>query len=372
MDRQSVQDLLNKYLNGTCTAEEKLQLEQWYNQEMDRIEPLPPIEDLMEVEQEILQRLPVGKHKKPYYLIAAVAVISLFLTVGVFFWANDGQATIHDALPGGNKAVLTLADGRKIDLSSEQDGVILAADAITYADGSELMTEISSDQAHHPSPEAYHTISTPRGGQYQVILPDGSKVWLNAASTLSYPANYDDNNREVKLDGEAYFEVKKRSSINQPKTRSPFTVKTAAQDIRVLGTEFNVSAYSDEEKTKTTLVTGEVRVSTSSDREEIVLLPGQEAVFSGNRMEVNQANIQAATSWKNGDFAFADEDIQRIMRQLARWYDVGIAYQGPITSEKFGGKISRSKKLSQVLQLLEATEGIKFQIEDRKIIVKQP
>lgn len=373
MDRQEAQELLNNYLNGKCTDEEKLRLEQWYNQKTGGIDPMPPVEDWVEIEREILERLPVGAPKRirTYPYVAFASLIALMLVVGLFFvdlGKGAEEQVPHDVLPGGNKAVLTLADGRTIDLSSAQEEVIMGANAITYSDGSAL--EIDGFKGDKGELKAflngYNTLATPKGGQYRLVLPDGTKVWLNAASTLRYPVDYNDGNRAVELEGEAYFEVTKRKSGSKS---SPFSVKTAGQGVTVLGTEFNVSAYPTDELVKTTLVTGKVKINTLKERQELYLRPGQESVLSPSGIDIHQADIQAATSWKNGDFVFADDGIESVMRQLSRWYDVEIEYKGPIPLESFGGKVSRAKNLSQVLKILEATGGVKFQIEDKKIIV---
>jgi ferric-dicitrate binding protein FerR (iron transport regulator) len=215
----------------------------------------------------------------------------------------------------------------------------------------------------------YNTLTTGRGNQYQLILPDGSRVWLNAASSITYPTAFTGNNRRVTITGEVYFEVKHNS-------KSPFIVKTGMQEIEDIGTAFNVNAYPDESADITTLVEGKIKVvgykMQGAGKNEIMLKPGEQARFtsSGIGNVVKDANIEAATAWKNGRFYFNGMELPVIMRQIARWYNVAIAYEGPVPAGHYMGSPSRNLSAAQMLQLLEYG-GVKFRIEGRKIIVKQ-
>lgn len=208
---------------------------------------------------------------------------------------------------------------------------------------------------------SYNTLSTARGEQYQVRLPDSSLVWLNAASELKYPSSFNTlKERRVELSGEAYFEVAKNK-------KQPFVVQADGQEVKVLGTHFNVSSYSDEPDAITTLLEGSVQIS--GNGEVKVLKPGERAVRTGNQIKVSEADLSEDMAWKNGDFYFNNVGIASIMRQISRWYDVDIIYQGELTDEKFYGTISRSKNIKQVLNVLEKTKSVHFKVEGRRVLI---
>jgi ferric-dicitrate binding protein FerR (iron transport regulator) len=214
-----------------------------------------------------------------------------------------------------------------------------------------------------------NTVSTPYGGQYKVLLPDGSKVYLNAGSTISYPFFFDQKTRSVSLSGEAYFEVAKDKS--RPFVVSvPRTVNVPDQKITVLGTHFNISAYPDERAYTTTLLEGSVKVSSSEKNISEVLVPGQQAVLA-KTLKIGPADTDGALAWKNGVFYFANQPIDRVMRELERWYNIEVQYQGEMPRVGFWGQISRNKMLSDVLRDLEYTNSIHFKIEGRRVTVMQ-
>jgi len=296
--------------------------------------------------------------------IAAAAVILITLSVGVFYYSSiqdvksDKLAT--DIAPGGNKAVLTLANGKKIVLSDAKNGKLAADSGVSVtklADGKIIYALESGKVAN----SAFNSIETPRGGQYQVILPDGSKVFLNAASSLTYPASFAAlKERRVELKGEAYFEVAKDK-------KHPFIVKTENQEIKVLGTHFNINSYTDEPLTKTTLIEGSVLVSASGAQE--LLKPGYQAVNGRGGLRVVEANMDEVMAWKNGYFMFDGENIESVMRKISRWYNVDVVFKGEVSKDKFGGTVSRFTKVSQVLRKLAYTDKVHFIIEERRIIV---
>lgn len=324
---------------------------------------------------------------------AAAAILLVAAIAGYFLVDNresiiesresiaDGQQSIvdpyvqHNIHPGSNKAVLTLADGTKLDLSTEQEGIVVGNDGITYADGSTVLeagTERLGDQLL-----ALNTISTPRGGQYQIILPDGTKVTLNAASTLKYPSRFTGNTREVFLDGEGYFSVdSRRSAVSSKK---PFIVKTKGQQTTVLGTEFNISAYSEEGEIRTTLVSGSVKVTvlpgTTPDRSPVtnhqshILKPNEQSIVTATGIETKNIDTESSVAWKNGYFMFSNESIYSILRKMSRWYDVDIRYEQDVSGLSFFGIIPRSENISAVLKRLEKTGEVKFRIEGRRISV---
>jgi len=207
-----------------------------------------------------------------------------------------------------------------------------------------------------------NTVSTPKGGQYRIILPDGTNVWLNAASSISYPTVFKGAERLVTLNGEGYFEVTKNKAM-------PFRVKSAMQTIEVLGTHFNINAYTDETRVKTTLLEGSVKVISAT--RSTFITPGEQAAISraGNGIISKQrVNVDKEVAWKNGVFSFADEDIRAVMRQVSRWYDIDVVYEGDIPDEKFFGEISRSSNLGDVFRILELN-NMKFAVEGKTIKV---
>jgi len=265
-----------------------------------------------------------------------------------------------DALPGGNRATLTLANGRKVDLSSEQ-GEIVIGEQVRYGNG---VPVIHNQQKQIAADSNQMAISTPKGGQYRIKLPDGTMVWLNAATTLRYPQHFNEGERTVELEGEAYFEVKPIRS-KQLRTPVPFLVKTHKQTVEVLGTAFNVSAYEDEESVKTTLVQGTVRVShytLEHKKTAIILKPGEQSSVQNGRGQVSEVDLMSFISWRKGVFYFNETQLTDAMNQLSRWYDVEIVYQGKIPNTYFYGEISRNKSLATVLEILQEG-GVRFKIE---------
>jgi transmembrane sensor len=254
-----------------------------------------------------------------------------------------------DIPPGSNKATLTLADGKKIPLDSNISGnsfVNIKDSTISYVATAGL---------------GYNTLSVPRGGQYHVLLADGTQVWLNAASSLRYPVSFSGNERKVELSGEGYFEVAKDPS-------KPFHVMARGADIAVLGTHFNVNAYTEEENISTTLLEGSVKVS-FNDKAKMIS-PGEQAIVEGSSIILNRnANIGAAVAWKNGKFAFDEEKIEPLMRQAARWYDINVKYEGDIP-DHFNADIGRDVPLSRLLHILELTGRVHFELEGKTIVVK--
>jgi len=254
--------------------------------------------------------------------------------------------------------MLTLADGRTIALDEAQNGEIAkqAGVTITKTKDGQLVYEGKTKA------NAFNNIATPKGGQYQINLPDGTKVWLNAASSLSYPASFTGDKREVRLLGEAYFEVSENKEM-------PFVVYTKGQEVVVLGTHFNVNAYEDESQTKTTLLEGSVKVRLVNSSASALLRPGHQAVFELDRLEVAPIDVAEAIAWKQGYFLFQDEDIRSIMRKIARWYDVEVVYAPDISDKRIGGNIAHSKSLSAVLKTLSNTDKFNFKIEGRRVTV---
>lgn len=333
------------------------------------------------VQGDVQHHLP-GKEKPistiRIWYAATAAVVLITLSTWLYhtvphpeFISGSGHYT-GDIKPGHNTATLTFSDGRIMQLSDAKTGVIVGADHLKYNDGSTV--EQGDSESRTGSPPIL-TATTPRGGTYQVTLPDGTKVWLNAASSLEFPAQFTGKERRVKLVGEGYFEVAKHKM-------RPFLVESKNQQVEVLGTHFNINAYPDEKDTKTTLLEGSVAVRRKKaltqgsnpgiDQADVVLKPNQQATLRGNdQISVSAADIEEALSWKNGYFRFNNEPIQSVMQKISRWYNIEVRYEGKIPAEGMYGTISRFKNISEVLKMLEQTKGLHFEIEERRIIVKE-
>jgi transmembrane sensor len=304
--------------------------------------------------------------------MTAAAAIVLMLTAGYWFYSQQKTGTtqqpvaaeqVNDAAPGGNKAILTLADGSAVVLDTANNGMLSQQGSTRVqktADGKLAYNSTSSGS----NEVLYNTIATPRGGQYQMTLADGSRVWLNAASSLRFPVAFNGKERIVELTGEAYFEVAKNKS-------KPFKVKVAGtSEVEALGTHFNVHAYADEAAVTTTLLEGKVKVN-GNKTDELILIPGEQSQFytNGELTKNKTADAEAVLAWKNGKFNFGDEaSIETVMRQIARWYDVNVEYRGTVKGS-IGGSISRNVNASKVFEMLEMTGVVKFKIEGKKVIV---
>lgn len=313
----------------------------------------------------------------PYAAAAILVVIGLSL---LFFGDNisnrgsaNTQVSVEEVLPGGNKATLTLADGSLIELSENQAGIIVGTENITYTDGS-AVNAISND-ANGRQDISLLELTTPKGGTYTVILPDGSQVWLNANSTLKYPPSFSDDERLVILDGEAYFNIKAHRQAAAPNL-VPFKVRTTQQEIVVLGTEFNVSAYQGDPEIKTTLVEGKVKVlagtpevsslSSIGGTDVSYLNPGQQATLRAGLLNVAEVYLPAVVAWKDGFFDFTGKNLKQVLTELGRWYDFDVQYETTINEEKFYGKLYRNSKLSAILEALNHAE-VKFRIETKQV-----
>jgi transmembrane sensor len=338
----------------------------------------------------------VGVSRKPLVRVLTgnwrrVAAAAVLLAIGtVVFMAVDRSSSkstapgvvktiVNDIPPGGNRATLQLANGQTIILDSAANGSLAMqgnAKIMKLADG-QIAYTVDGKAA---SEVMYNTMSTPPGGQFKLKLPDGTNVWLNAASSITYPTAFTGKERKVTITGEVYFEVETLQLRSGHKM--PFKVMIAGgAEVEVLGTHFNINSYADETEIKTTLLEGSVKVvnresaignqQSVKDKElSVVLKPGEQAVIAGNsRLTIDHSpNIEQVMAWKNGLFNFNKVSLQEVMKQIARWYDVEIVYQGKIKPKQFGGEIQRDLNLSEVLEGLTKT-GIHFQIEGRKLIV---
>lgn len=330
-----------------------------YQQPVDRV-----FNNLSFLTDEPHQKRPFpGIFSSPRYWWAAAAILILLVSGTWFFVSRPQQqevaaTVVYDKAPGTDKALLTLADGSVVALDSAGKRQIAAGNTTIQQQGG--MLQYSAD-AHAAG---FNTLTTPRGGQFRVVLPDGTAVWLNAATSLRYPTAFNGNERVVTLRGEAYFEVAKN-------TEKPFRVQIDEHTaVEVLGTHFNIHAYSDENQISTTLLEGKVMMTRSdASLRRVVLNPGQQAIVYDDQLSVSkQVNIDQVMAWKNGMFNFEGLDLPSVLRQLSRWYDVEIVYEGKIPTRKFGGEMQRDLSLQQVLRILERMD-VKCRIENKNRLV---
>ncbi|WP_316737747.1 FecR family protein [Pedobacter aquatilis] len=387
MNKAEVEKLLEKYREGLCTEQEKALVESWHLSEISKKQSDLDHQDIMDAKLKIWQSIEYQTELKTtnyklWIKVAAAAVVLFFIGFVVNLQLKKYSQTHlsvgnkHDVIkPGGNKATLTLADGSKISLTDATNGIIAkqAGISITKTRNGELIYSVTSKNSDNPK-YSFNTIETPRGGQYQINLPDGTKVWLNAESSLKYPTTFNTAERIVQLKGEAYFEVAKLA--DKKGVRIPFKVNSEIgagrnQQVEVLGTHFNINAYANEPNNKTTLLEGSVKVSNLSALASNILKPGQQSVIasSSNSVLVKNVDAEDAITWKDGFFSFNDENLQTIMNKISRWYNVDIDYRGAKMDKLFGGRISRFNSVNEVLETLQATGDVHFKIEERRILV---
>ncbi|OWK69637.1 FecR family protein [Pedobacter sp. AJM] len=388
--------LFKKYLNNACSAEETQHLMNYFHQDENREQLKEIIIDVLETQDEyketdsaiaeVLAKVdrdlfvqiqsatptaPEGKNKKLklWLQIAAVAAVLTIICSGIYFFNYKPaklpvavKSAAPDVSPGDFGATLTMANGRKISLANVSKGEIgrELGIIITKTDEGRLVYKIDEKVS---DPNALNTLSTARGETYQVRLPDGSLVYLNAASSLTYSAALIENGkRVVKLIGEGYFEVAKDKL-------HPFIVKTNRQEVEVLGTHFNISSYADDEVEKTTLLEGSVRLTASGNSR--MLKPGQQAKLYSGKIQVNETDPELAVAWKNNEFVVESEHIETIMTMIERWYNVEVVYIGEKTNQRFSGKVSRFDKMSKVLEIVESTGEARFKVSGRTVYVSK-
>lgn len=377
-------ELAEKWLNGTITEAEKKEFAEWYEQEQEA--PLNIPQEFARSEEELRLRIynAITKNKKqrgriiPFskrfsLKIAAAASVIIVVCSGLLYYSAQQKKTVYSNTetvaeklktaisPGGNKAVLVLADGSKVILDTAMNGTIAQDNTMQVRKLNDGQLAYSSIKGK-PAAVSYNTLSVPRGGQYAITLSDGTKVWLNSFSSLRFPTAFNGKERVVELTGEAYFEVTK-------KPHQPFKVISNGMEVLVLGTHFNVMAYEDEELIKTTLLEGSVQIHTNGTAAS--LKPGEQAhVGQNNHIAIKKdVSIEETIAWKNGFFDFKGARIETILRQMARWYDVEIIYEGKIT-DHFTGSISRKVDIEKVFKMLELTGAVQFIVRGNKVIVR--
>jgi transmembrane sensor len=399
MPSERINFLVERYFSNNCTEEEKYELMQWANtaseSELEKIlyQSWTSHESNLEMPEEMSQRIlasifSVNEYQEEEYSLpeevspifwrtsyGIAATIALIISAGLFIWFqyNTVDQRIenrivqvkefekNDILPGSEKAILTFDDGSKIVLDNSKNGTLgkQGETNILKPEKGQLVYQATQGTVTQPM---YNTVTTPKGGQYQIVLSDGTKVWLNAASSLRFPLVFSGNERKVEMTGEVYFEVAKNA-------KKPFKVITDGQEVEVLGTHFNIMAYHNEKAIKTTLLEGSVKVSRKE--RSTILQPGQQAKVGFNNnifRTLNDVSLEEELAWKNGYFEFNNASLELIMRQIERWYDVEIQYIGKIPDEHFTGKLQRNTNLSNVLKILSMSE-VQFKIEGKKIII---
>ncbi|RFZ90912.1 FecR family protein [Mucilaginibacter conchicola] len=329
------------------------------------------LQNILRAEKEV-PTSPIRKKFRGWFPILSAAAILLITGIALYqhkkinttpaVIAVKKQKPANDALPGGNKATLTLANGKTIVLDDAADGTIAEQGNTLIkkaADGHIIYNTAALDNGN--TAPVINTITTPRGGQYQVALPDGTQAWLNSASSITFPTRFTGKNRQISITGEVYFEVTKNKNM-------PFRVNTHRAEIEVLGTHFNVMAYDDEQVMKTTLLEGAVKINSGTFSAK--LIPGQQAQINNNGKNkvLNDVDLDDEIAWKNGIFQFKDAKIDVILRQAARWYDVDVKYLHQIPDKEFNGRLSRNVKASELLNMLKYT-GVDISIKGNNIIV---
>lgn len=380
MDKAGLLEIIDRYLSGNATPEEETIVKNYYDSfqqqnswQQEELGPEDVVKNnvIMRIREEIRQQqipLNVPFRKRILNYAAAAAVLGILATGALFLYnRKDPQPVFtesrHDIAPGKDGAILTLADGSCIVLDTLQNGFVARQGNVqVFLQNGQLAYNPATTVTGN-TPVVFNTMSTPRGRQFTFQLPDGSKVWLNAASSVTYPTAFTGADRKVTVTGEVYFEV-------VPDKNKPFRVNTGSQVTEVLGTTFNVNAYAEEEGQRITLIEGKVRVSTVSDGQTIVLAPGEQALIGtgSNTLTKKQVQTEEVVAWKTGYFQFADADIHQIMRQAARWYDAEIHFEGKITTERFRGKVSRNLQLSELMKVLEAN-GVNYRLENRVVTI---
>lgn len=367
------QELASKWRDGTITEVEKAEFAKWYNSQNDDLYiPLSFAKDEEELQARILTKINKSIYDREsirtwrisYRHMAIAASVMLMFIFGGYLWQINSRneeeriADVGQVMPGGNRAILTLADGQVINLSEQHSGLVVDEN-ISYIDGSKLFDRGKDEST-------FAVLSTPRGGQYQITLPDGSKVWLNSSSSLKFPKKFDESYREVELlSGEAFFDISTHYVRNK---KIPFYVKNNEQLTEVLGTQFNVNMY--EEKTVTTVTEGSVGVSAlgKPSNHLAVLEVGKQATLKSGHVTVAEVNIEEFTAWKDGYFYFNDATIYTVMKEFERWYDIEIKYESTTSDYLFVGKIPRKVTLGTALNVLKSA-GVSYEWKDNRYLI---
>lgn len=395
MESSRLKYLFNAYYNKTASPEEKIEFldfvaesehdedlkalltEKWLNPPNEKeILTADQADDMLVA---ILQKQSVNEGSAlvtkvslghQFMRLAAAAAVFLIAGMSIYMCLKPGiqnpqnaglikKANTDKIVHGGKRAVLTLGDGSKVTLDTTQEHLVIRQ-GNTKVSKQSLATLAYYTENESTASVIYNTLSTPKGGQYELILPDQTRVWLNSSSSIRFPTQFKGKERRVSITGEAYFEVSKNKAM-------PFKITVNHTEVEVLGTHFNVMAYPDESAINTALFEGSVKVNSGTEHK--VLVPGQESRISKNgKINISRADAEEVLAWKNGWFNFNNCDIQKVMRQISRWYDVEVEYQGKIPTGHFSGAVSQANEITKVLDILR-TGGVNFKTEGRKIIV---
>ncbi|WP_316818883.1 FecR family protein [Pedobacter nyackensis] len=400
MSLNKAEELIKKYLAGNCSEAERSIVESWHLQDIKESSVSVSNEKIEEVsrrmrihllahtekggtgmlkpdgksefESDANQSVPADSNYSLGSIIftwprLAAASIILAISFGIFFYKSDigtsspsNSVVVTDISAVGNKAILTLADGRSINLKEDQNGIVVGTEKVTYTDGTDIVgAEKSGDKSAH----TLLALSTPKGAQYQITLSDGTKIWLNSHSRIRYPLAFEKTRRSIEvLDGEVYLEV-----VHKPE--APFHVFAKGQEIEVLGTSFNVNTYSAV-KTITTLIKGSVKVKNMQGDKHLILTPGEESVMEKDNLFKQPADLNVVTAWKENYFYFKNEPLENVMMQISQWYGVSIKYDNSFKKVRIGGFISRNNSLKTLLELLEETGNFSLKLQDSTVVVK--
>jgi transmembrane sensor len=378
------QDPASKLYFEQMTDWQQVQTALQYMYHIDEKAALADVQKKIQLAESAIQAVPVRKmNRLPYAVAAAVVILAIGVTL-VFTLAKKktgianqpvGVRFKNDVMPGSEKAILQLADGKTIVLDHANKGAIAREGNtnIVVDEKAGSLQYVTSANGSHQNETTYNTLSTPRGGQYRLVLPDGSKVWLNAASSIRYPIAFTGNERSVAIKGEAYFEVAKDPHKPFKVVIDPSPEGDGRAEVEVLGTHFTINAYDDEAAMRVTLLEGKIKFDSrqgTAKREPVMLQPGEQVIADGHSpMTIDHSpNIEEATAWKDGLFYFRNAGIETIMRQVSRWYNVKVQYEGTIKQE-FIGKIPRTVNVSTLLKILESTGWVHFTIQGNVITV---
>ncbi|MBN9386196.1 MAG: DUF4974 domain-containing protein [Chitinophagaceae bacterium] len=384
MERERLLALVKAYLEGTISPSEREELLNWYHavNEQDIEWDISQPEDKEKVRLEILSAIRKGIRPRPAIRVwkysAVAASIILLIGLGGYFFFFSSQHTIKPAFattsspadinaPQTNRAMLTLANGTTVFLDSVPGSTIAEQGDSKIEKSADGKIVYKNAKRATPKEVVYNTLFNPRGSKVvNIQLYDGSKVWLNAESSITYPVTFTGKERRVTIKGEAYFEIARFVSPEDGK-KLPFIVQKGDMEVKVLGTHFNVNAYDDEKNIKTTLVEGSVQLQAGG--KSVLLKPGQQSIWQAGQLSVsNDVNIEEVLAWKNGYFYFEDAGIPQLMKQLSRWYNVDIVFDGKVPERKFGGKIPGNTSLSEMLKILSITK-INYKMENRTLVI---
>lgn len=388
-DPERIAYLIAGFLGKTLTEEEHDELDRWVEASEENMKLFAELTDEENIEaalawyahkeknqeqratamEAVRQKAGIKSRKPLTARLLPFAIAAMLIVVLGLVWLNNSRKEEapppiavqpkKEAQPGTNKAVLTLSDGRMVVLDSSirriaEGATIRQAGEVFY--GEEANTE-----------GKYNQIDVPRGGEYKVVLSDGTAVWLNAESRLRYPVQFGPGKRRVELSGEAYFEVKSLPANHDKSVFEKFLVVADGMEVEVLGTRFNIHAYKDENDKKTTLVEGSVRLRTNN--KEKLLRPGEEALVSGDKLVINETDAREATAWKDGLFIFRDAPIEAVANQLMRWYDLQVVYEGKV-NDLFTATVGRDEELERLLKVLQTTGQVQFTLRGNRLTIK--